>query len=78
MQAKFSDFQENTWLNEIRNSAQDRKVEFNKDTEILRKNTKGRGKFSKSNEKLSGKPHYRRDKEVIRTGIEDKVEDYNV
>lgn len=30
-QANFSDFQENTWLNEIRHSAQHRKVEFTKD-----------------------------------------------
>lgn len=78
MQAKFSDFQENTRLNEIRHSAQHRKVEFNKDTEILKENSKGREKFSKSNEKLSGKPHCRIEKRVVRTGIEDKVEDCNV
>lgn len=79
MQANFSDFQENTWLNEIRHSAQDRKAEFNKDTEILRKKTQRAGENSvKSNEKLSRKPHYRIEKGAVRIGIKDKVEDYNV
>lgn len=35
---RLNDFQEITWLNEIRESAQSRKMEFNKATEILKNN----------------------------------------
>lgn len=51
-------------------------MEFNKETEILKKNwtKKLKVKFNKSNKKLSGKPLSQTHKEVIVLGTEDKVE----